>query len=147
MLQQLWCSRRVLLIILATNMEIFVSKHRRYVQQLALSSFEYRYTCNDTIFNKYNFLFRTAKLDNSKKENTYVNSSSVWGFPIGVIRKGKQGYALSPTSMPYDRRSKYRIYIAEFWNMRLSCALPGHSGTTSKNSILGPTTACNKDHN
>lgn len=41
-------------------------------------------------------------------------------------------------------RSLYLICILEFWNIRLSCSLPGHSGTISKNSCRGPITVCNK---
>lgn len=68
-------------------------------------------------------------------------SSSVIGLAIGVSKNGKAGSPLSPTSIPSSACCLYRIYILEFWKIRLSCSLPGHSGTISKNSVRGPTTA------
>jgi len=66
-------------------------------------------------------------------------SSSVTGLLISVSKNG-EGYPASPTSIPFKLRSLYRMYISEFWNIRLSCSLPGHSGTISSISVCGPTT-------
>ncbi|KYN50219.1 Zinc finger BED domain-containing protein 4, partial [Cyphomyrmex costatus] len=75
------------------------------------------------------------------------NSSSVLGLIIGVSGNGNEGYPPSPTSIPSNLRSLYRIYIREFWNMRLSCSLPGHSGTMSNISVGGPTTTYKNKNN